>query len=132
MYGNKKWSLNFHDQSKSQNPTYCFFFSLSEFTVSTLLIILLSLLALYQLLVHKKSTFRANTHTYHISHISILPFVLWSSPVEQSIKSEVLMTTTYHLLKWLSQYTSRVLARFRSVSLPNQKEFNRQNKRNGH
>ena len=38
-------------------------------------------------------------------------------------KSEVLMTTT------LSQYTSRV---FGSVSLPNQKEFNRQNKINGH
>ena len=36
------------------------------------------------------------------------------------------MTTTYHLLQWLSQYTSRVLAIFRSVSLPNQKEFNRQ------
>ena len=25
-YGNKKWSLNCHDQPKSQNPTYCFFF----------------------------------------------------------------------------------------------------------
>ena len=35
------------------------------------------------------------------------------------------MTTTYHLLQWLSQYTSRDLARFRSVSLPNQKEFNK-------
>ena len=55
---NKKWSLNFHDKQKSQNPTYCFFF-LSEFRVSTaLLIILQSLLALYQLLLHKKkSTF---------------------------------------------------------------------------
>ena len=46
-YGNKKWSLNFHDQPKSQNPTYCFFFSLSELIVSTLL---QSLLSLYQLL----------------------------------------------------------------------------------
>ena len=45
--------------------------------------------------------------------------------IEQSVKSEVLMTTTYHLLQWLSQYnyTSRVLAIFRSVSLPNQKEL---------
>ena len=25
-YGNKNWSLNFHEQPKSQNPTYCFFF----------------------------------------------------------------------------------------------------------
>ena len=35
-YGNKKWSLNFHDQPKSQNPIYCFFFSFfkSEFSVS--------------------------------------------------------------------------------------------------
>ena len=33
---------------------------------------------------------------------------LWSSPVQQLIKSEVLMTTTYHLLQWLSQSTSRV------------------------
>ena len=40
------------------------------------------------------------------------------------------MTTTYHLLQWLSQYTLRVLARFRSVSLPNQKKFNRQNDKN--
>ena len=56
-YGNKKWSLNFHDKPKSQNPTYCFFF-LSEVRVSTaLLIILQSLLALYQLLLHKKVYF---------------------------------------------------------------------------
>ena len=57
-YGNKKWSLNFHDKPKSQNPTYCFFF-LSELTVSELLlnIFLQSLLALYKLLLHKKVTF---------------------------------------------------------------------------
>ena len=58
-YGNKKWSLNFHDKPKSQNPTYCFFF-LSELTVSkinALLNILQSLLALYQLLLHKTSIF---------------------------------------------------------------------------
>ena len=40
------------------------------------------------------------------------------------------MTTTYHLLQWLLQYTLRVLARVCSVSLPNQKEFNRQNDKN--
>ena len=28
-YGNKKWSLNFHDQPWSQNPTYCFFLNQS-------------------------------------------------------------------------------------------------------
>ena len=22
----RKWSLNFHDKQKNQNPTYCFFF----------------------------------------------------------------------------------------------------------
>ena len=31
--GKKKWSLNFHDQPKSQNPTYRFFFS--ELSVSS-------------------------------------------------------------------------------------------------
>ena len=64
-YGNKKWSLNFHDQPKSQNPTYCFFF-LSELRVSTaLLIILQYLLALYQLLLHKKIYF----YCYGLPHI---------------------------------------------------------------
>ena len=32
-YGSMKCSQNFHDQTKSLNPTYCFFF-LSELTVS--------------------------------------------------------------------------------------------------
>ena len=52
-------ALNFHDKPKSQNPTYCLFF-LSELTVSKInasLNILQSLLALYQLLLHKKSIF---------------------------------------------------------------------------
>ena len=50
---------NFHDQPKSQNPTYCFFF-LAELTVSkinALLIIIQSLLAPYLLLLHKKVYF---------------------------------------------------------------------------
>ena len=35
-YGNKKWSLNFHDKPKSRNPTYCFFFFFkSELSVSS-------------------------------------------------------------------------------------------------
>ena len=34
--------------------------------------------------------------------------VLWSSPVDKLIKGEVLMTTTYDLLQWLSLSTSRV------------------------
>ena len=49
--------------------------------------------------------------------------------MEQLIKSEVLIMTTYHLLQWLSQYTGS-LARFCSVSLPNQQ--NDKNRRNGH
>ena len=51
--------INFHDQPKSQNPTYCFFF-LAELTASkinALLIILQSLLAPYQLLLYKKVYF---------------------------------------------------------------------------
>ena len=65
-YGNKKWSLNFHDKPKSQNPTYCFFF-LSELTVSELLnIFLQSLLALYKLLLHKKSLLQ---YCYGLPHI---------------------------------------------------------------
>ena len=68
-------------------------FFLAELTASkiTLLIILQSLLAPYQLLLYKKSTFtillwlashftdRANTHTY--PHISILPFLFYG-PVQ--------------------------------------------------
>ena len=114
MYRNKKWSLNFHDQLKSQNPTYCFFFTVSK--INALLNILKYLLALYQLLLHKKSTFTillwlASHFTEnleqihaHIPYFYFASSVLWSSPVEQLIKSEVLMTTTYHLLQWLSQY----------------------------
>ena len=33
--GKKKWSLNFHDQPKSQNPTCCFFFFKSKLSVSS-------------------------------------------------------------------------------------------------
>ena len=45
--------------------------------------------------------------------------------IEQSVKSEVLMTTTYipPFTMAVTIYTSRVLAIFRSVSLPNQKEL---------
>ena len=75
-------------------------------------------------------TDRANTHTYPIFLFCLFCFM--SSPVEQLIKSEVLLTTTYHLLQWLSQIHQGSLARFCSVSLPNQNEFNIQNKRNGH
>ena len=56
LYRNKKWSLNFHDKAKSQILHTASFF-LSELTVSTLLIILQSLLAPYQLLLHKKVYF---------------------------------------------------------------------------
>ena len=107
------------------------FFTVSK--INALLIILQSLLAPYQLLLYKNVyfynivmaclTFASHfiPHFYSIS-------VLWSSPaVEQLIKSEVLMTTTYHFLQFQGS-----LARFCSVSLPNQDEFNRQNKRNGH
>ena len=84
-YGNKKWSLNFHDQQKSQNPTLLWLAS------------------------HFSD--RANTHTYPIFLFYFSFSVLWSSPVEQLIESEVLLTTTYHLLQWLSQYTSRVFGK---------------------
>ena len=40
--------------------------------------------------------------TYPIFLFCLFCFMVQSS--EQSIKSEVLMTTTYHLLQWLSQY----------------------------
>ena len=88
-YGNKKWSLNFHLHTAS-------FFLYLSLPVSTLLSILQSLLAQYQLLLHKKSIFRAYAHISHIPYFYFAFSVLWSSPVEQSIKSEVLMTTTYH------------------------------------
>ena len=48
------------------------------------------------------------------------------STVEQLIKSEVLLTTSYNGCHNILQGS---LARFYSVSLPNQNEFNRQNKR---
>ena len=41
----------------------------------------------------------------HLPYFYFAFSVLWSSPVEQLIKSEVLIMTTYHLLQWLSQYT---------------------------
>ena len=101
---------NFSYQLKSQNPTFCFFFS----KINALLNILQSLLALYQLLLHKKVYFYNNCYSHftenleqictHIPYFYFASSVLWSSPVEQLIKSEVLMTTTYHLLQWLSQY----------------------------
>ena len=48
-------------------------------------------------------------HTYAIFLFCLS--VLWSSPVEQLIKSEVLMMDAYHLLQWLSQYTLRVFGK---------------------
>ena len=94
---------------------------LSKLTVSTLLIILNYLLAPYQLLLPKKSTFTillwlASHFTEKLEQIHIPYFyfvfsVLWSSPVKKLIKSEVLMMTTCHLLQWLSQYTSRVFGK---------------------
>ena len=96
---------------------------LSELTASALLIILQSLLALYQLLLHKKSTFTIllwlashftenleQIHT-HVPYFYFAFSVLWSSPVEQLINHEVLITTTYHLLQWPSQYTLRVFGK---------------------
>ena len=47
----------------------------------------------------------------HLPYFYFAFSVLWSSPVEQLIKSEVLITTTYHLLQWLSQYTLRVFGK---------------------
>ena len=91
-------------------------FFLAELTVSTLLIILQSLLAPYQLLLYNKSLLLQ--YCYGLPHILLIeqirniPYfyfafsVLWSSPV-----IEVLMTTTYHLSQWLSQYTSRVFGK---------------------
>ena len=76
-------------------------FILSE--LSALLIILQSLLALYQLLLHKKSLllllWLASHFTENLEQIRThFPYfyfafsVLWSSPVEQLIKSEILIT----------------------------------------
>ena len=79
-------------------------FFLSELRVSTaLLIILQSRLALYQLLLHKKSVllllwlasyFTENSEQIrtHFLYFYFAFSVLWSSPVEQLIKSEVLIT----------------------------------------
>ena len=111
-------------------------FFLADLTVSTLLIILQSLLAPYQLLLYKKVYFYnivtalliEQIHT-HIPYFYFAFSVLWSSPVEQLIKSEVLLTTTYHLLQWLSQYTSRVSGK---ILFSFSAEFNKQNKRNDH
>ena len=100
------------------------FFFLAELTVSTLLIILQSLLASYQLLLYKKSlllqycyglphillTDRAiNTHTYPIFLFFLFCFMVQSSRAID--KNEVRLMTTYHLLQWLSQYTSRVFGK---------------------
>ena len=115
-------------------------FFLAELTVSTLLFYSLFLLRTSSYCI-KKSTFttllwlashftdRANTHTYPI--FCLFCFMVQSSRAID--KNEVLLTTTYHLLQWLSKIILQgSLARFCSVSLPNQNEFNRQNKRNGH
>ena len=118
-------------------------FFLAELTVSTLLIILQSLLASYQLLLYKKVYFYnllwfashflliEQIHT-HIPYFYLAFSVLWSSPVEQLIKMRFYwqpLTTSYNGCHNILQGS---LARFCSVSLPNQNEFNRQNKRNGH
>ena len=77
----------FYDKPKSQNPTYCFCF-LSELIVSALLIILQSLLALYQLCLLLQYRFglphillKILSKYTHISHISILPFLFYG-PVQ--------------------------------------------------
>ena len=95
-------------------------FFLAELTASkinALLIILQSLLAPYQLLLYKKSTFTillwlASHFTDRANNAHISPYfyfafsVLWSSPVEQFIKSEVLLTpltmavTIYFKVLW--------------------------------
>ena len=74
-------------------------------------------LALYQLLLHKRSTLTillrlASHFTEHLEQIRThIPYyyfafsVLWSSSVEQLIKSEVLMITNFHLFQWLPQHT---------------------------
>ena len=131
---------------KSQNPTNCFFLFLSELRVSTLLIILSLFLLCTSSYCIKKSTFTlllwlASHFTENLEQLRThLPYfyftfsVLWSSPVEQLIKSEVLIMTTYHLLQWLSQYTLRVFGKI-SFSFSAKPKFNRQNdknKRNGH
>ena len=36
-YGNKKWSLNFHDKPKNQNPTLLLFFFFNNLMLSSLL-----------------------------------------------------------------------------------------------
>ena len=93
------------------------FFTVSK--INALLIIFLLRTSSYCI---KTSTFTillwvASHFTYkqickHIPYFYFPFSVLWSSPaVEQLIKSEFLMTTTYHLLQWLSQYTSRVFGK---------------------
>ena len=108
-------------------------FFLSELRVSiVLLIILQSLLALYQLLLHKKNLllllWLASHFTENLEQIRThFPYfyfafpVLWSSPVEQLIKSEVLITPLTTSYNGCHNILSGSLARFRSVSLPNQK-----------
>ena len=111
-------------------------FFLAELTVSKineLLIILLSLLAKKSLLLQycyglPHILLIEQIHT-HIPYFYFAFSVLWSSQVEQLIKSEFLLTTSYNGCHNILQGS---LARFCSVSLPNQNKFNRQNKRNGH
>ena len=73
-------------------------FFLAELTVSkinALLIILQSLLALYQLLLYSfglPHILLIEQIRTHIPYFYFAFSVLWSSPVEQLIKSEVLMT----------------------------------------
>ena len=82
------------------------------------------LLALYQLLLYKKSlllqlllllashfTDRANTHTHTHTYPIFCLFCFMVQSSRAIDKNEVLLTTTYHLLQWLSQYTSRVFGK---------------------
>ena len=112
-------------------------FFLSELGVSTLLIILQSLLALYQLLLHiKKSTFTiiivmACLHFTEIrTHIPYFYFaflfVLWSSPVEQLIKSEAAVEFKHLLfqLELNTKHNGRSFTRY-SVNASENGDFNR-------
>ena len=104
----------FHDQQKILHTASLF---LSELTVSKTIALLNILQFTFTiiLLLWLTSHFTKNLEKIR-THIPYFYFafsfsVIWSSPVEQLIKSEVLMTTTYHLLQWLSLYTSRVFGK---------------------
>ena len=67
--GNKKWSLNFDDQPKSQNPTYCFFF-LAEFTASKIN----ALLIFYSLFLLRTSSYCIKKSTFYNIVMACLTF----------------------------------------------------------